>query len=206
MHSGGVEIRLKCCTHFTSYSLRRAVKFSSRLFGGSQTDSVVAQVVDVVVSAQESITEDSKRADLGWHIETHDGADAGVLNLQGVVSWSDGEVGTGEVEGEVWKRVDLFAWDGVLAVPTLGGSHLSVQELSVVGWESDQRGTGIEDGTGGLEFGGILTKGERSEFDLPVGLSAKRDPSDITGVVLGVDSTENDLGLTLGTSEVEGEN
>jgi len=50
------------------------------------------------------------------------------LDLKDVVVWADGEVVTGEGEGEVWKRVTLITLDGVLAVVTLLGAHLLVAE------------------------------------------------------------------------------
>lgn len=66
-----------------------------------KTDLTVAQVVDAVPPAQESIAEDSERAHRLGEVHTHEGANAGALHLKDVVVRADGEVVTAQGNGQV---------------------------------------------------------------------------------------------------------
>jgi hypothetical protein len=48
------------------------------------------------------------------------------LNFQDVVVGGDGEVGARQGEGQVWKRVTLIAFNGVLAIEAFLGANFLV--------------------------------------------------------------------------------
>lgn len=89
----------------------------SHLFGLGKADGVVAQVVDAVPPAQESITQNGQRTNRLREVHAHQSADARTLNLEDVVVGSDGEVVASQGEGEVGQVGALVALNGVLAVP-----------------------------------------------------------------------------------------
>lgn len=90
---------------------------STDLLGLGETDGTIAQVVDAVPLAKESISKDSKRTDRLREVHAHKGTDAGSLDFQNVVESSDGEVVSAQGDGEVGKRVTLSTVDSVLTVP-----------------------------------------------------------------------------------------
>jgi hypothetical protein len=194
------------------YQIRKSVtvSFSSlkRLLGLGEADGVVANVVDGVVFPKESIAENGERSSWLWDVEAHEGADAATLNLKNVVVRANGEVVAGKGEGEVGERVTLVALDGVLAVVTLLGTNLLVQQLSKSGGEGNEGSASVEDGTGVVQRSRLVTKGDGVEVDLPVRLAAERDLGHLAGVVVLVDATEHGLALgalVVGVAEVEAE-
>lgn len=96
------------------------------LFGLGKTDGVVAQVVDAVPTAQESITQNGQGTNGLREVHAHQRADAGALDLKDVVVGSDGEVVASQGEGEVGQTSALVTVDSVLAVPRLLGANLLV--------------------------------------------------------------------------------
>lgn len=113
----------------------------------------------------------------------------------------------GKGEGEVGETVTLLALDRVLAVVALLGTHLLVQEISKSAGESNERSTSVKNGTGRLELGSLVAKGDGIKVNLPVCLAAERDLGHGTSVVILVDSTEDGLrlgALVVGVAEVEG--
>lgn len=173
-----------------------------------EADTVATEVVDRVVSAEESITKNGKRTSRGRDIEAHEGRDTRALNLKNVVVGGDGEVVAGESEAEVRKRVTLVTLDGVLAIVTLLGTDLLVQQLSKSAGEGNERSAGIEDGTHVVELGALLAESDGVKVNLPVGLASKGELGELASVVVLVDATEDGLGLSLlvvGVAEVEGE-
>jgi len=180
----------------------------SRLLGLGEADGVVADIVNGVVFPEESVTENGERASWLRNVEAHEGADAAALNLEDVVVRADGEVVAGKGESKVRERVTLVALDGVLAVVTLLGADLLVEQLSKSGGEGDEGSAGVEDGTGVVQRSRLVTKGDGVEVDLPVRLAAERDLGHLAGVVVLVDPTEHGLALgalVVGVAEVEAE-
>ena len=96
------------------------------LFRLGQADGTVANVVHGVPLAQESVTQDGKRAHGLREVHAHEGADAGALDLKGVVVGADGEVVAAQGEGQVRQRVTLVTLDRVLSSEALGGTDLLV--------------------------------------------------------------------------------
>ena len=176
--------------------------------GLGETDAVATKVVDRVVSAEESITKDGKRAGRGRDIEAHEGRDTRALDLKDVVVGGDGEVVAGEGEAEVRQRVTLVTLNGVLAIVALLGTDLLVQQLSKSAGEGNERSAGVEDGTHVVELGTLLAEGDGVKVNLPVGLTSEGELGELASVVVLVDATEDGLGLSLlvvGVTEVEGE-
>lgn len=113
---------------------------------------------------------------------------------------------SGQSEGEVREGVTLVAFDGVLSVVALLGTHFLVQKLGEGGRESNERGTGVEDDTSVVELGGVLAEGDGVEIDFPVRLAAERDLGHRTGVVILVNTAEGGDGLItvlVGVAKVE---
>lgn len=90
---------------------------STDLLGLGETDGTVAQVVDAVPLAEESITKDSKRTDRLREVHAHESAYARSLDFQNVVESADGEVVSAQGDGEVGERVTLGTVDSILTVP-----------------------------------------------------------------------------------------
>lgn len=109
------------------------------LFGLSKTDGVVAQVVDAVPAAQESITQNGQRANRLGEVHAHKRADAGALDLENVVVGSDGEVVASQGEGQVGQVSTLVTVDSVLAVPGLLGANLRVPTDGLVSQRTPTR-------------------------------------------------------------------
>lgn len=99
---------------------------STSLLGLGEADGTVAQVVDAVPLAKESISKDSERTDRLREVHAHEGADARSLDFQNVVESGDGEVVSTQGDGEVGKRVTLGAFDSVLTVPGFFGTDFLV--------------------------------------------------------------------------------
>ena len=112
---------------------------------------------------------------------------------EGVVLATKGE---GEV-GQFGRAIHdvLLAKDGF-------GTKLGGNLGHIVLWPSQEGGAGIHDGT--LHAGdGIPSKLHSIHVDLPVGLRTQGHEGEVTGVVLGVHATEQELtGLVV--AEVEG--
>jgi hypothetical protein len=87
------------------------------LLGLGEADGAVAQVIDAVPLAKESISKDGERTDRLGEIHAHEGTDARSLDFQNVVESGDGEVVSTQGNGKVGKRVTLGAVDSVLTVP-----------------------------------------------------------------------------------------
>jgi hypothetical protein len=177
------------------------------LFGLCQTDAVLAEVVDGVPSSQESIAKDGQGAHGLGEVHAHDGGDTAALDLQDVVVRADGEVIAAQREGDIGELVTDSAVDSVLAVVALLGTNLGVEELGDVAGESDQGSTGVQNDTSVLKLGGIFAERDGVEINLPVGLAAQGDLGDLAGVVVLVNTTEDNLGVvsTVGIAQVEGE-
>ena len=180
----------------------------SRLLGLGEADGVVADIVNGVVFPEESVTEDDEGTSRLRDVEAHERADAAALDLKDVVVRADGEVVAGEGEGEVGERVTLLALNGVLAVVTLLGTNLLVEQLSESGGEGNEGSAGVEDGTGVVQRSRLVTEGDLIEVDLPVSLAAEGNLGQLAGVVVLVDTTEQGLALgtlIVGVAEVEAE-
>jgi hypothetical protein len=191
-----------------SYVLSRSVSIIKCLLGLGKTNSVVANVVDRVVFPEECVTENDKRSSRLRDVEAHEGADAATLDLKDVVIRTNGEVVAGKGEGEIGEGVTLLALDGVLAVITLLGTDLLVEQFSKSGGKGDERGAGVKDSTGVVQRSRLVTEGDLIEVDLPVSLAAKRDLGHLAGIVVLVDTTEHGLALSalvVGVAEVETE-
>lgn len=87
---------------------------------------MVAQVVDTVPLAQESVTQNGQRTHRLGEIHAHEAANAGALDLQNVVVSGDGEVVAAESESHVRQRVTLLTLDSVLSSERLLGTDLLV--------------------------------------------------------------------------------
>ncbi len=96
------------------------------LLGLGQPNGVVAEVVHAVPLPQESISQDCEGSDGLGEVHRHEGADAGALNFEDIVVRGNGEVGTGQGEGKVWKGVSLVAFDCVLSIEGLLGTDFLV--------------------------------------------------------------------------------
>lgn len=165
-------------------------------------------VVHAVPLAQERVTQDGQGTNGLGEVHAHEAADAGALDLEDVVIGGNGEVVTGQGEGEVGQAVTLVTLDGVLASEALLGTNLLVQELGHGGGQSNERGAGVEDDTGVLELGSVVAEGDGIKVDLPVSLAAEGNVDHLAGVVALVDATESGLGLVtllVGVAQVEGE-
>lgn len=181
---------------------------STYLLGLGETNGVVANIVDGVVFPEESVTKDDERASRLGDVEAHEGADAATLDLKNVVVRANGEVVTGEGEGEVGERVTLLALNSVLAVVALLGANLLVEQLSKSGGKGNEGSAGVEDGTGVVQRSRLVTEGDLIEVDLPVGLAAEGNLGQLASVVVLVDTTEQGLALStlvVGVAEVEAE-
>jgi hypothetical protein len=184
------------------------VSSSRHLLGLGETNGVVANIVDRVVFPEESVTENDQGASRLGDVEAHEGADAAALNLEDVIVRADGEVVPGKGEGEVGKRVTLLALDAVLAVVTLLGTNLLVEQLSKSGGKGNEGSAGVEDGTGVVQRSRLATEGDLVEVDLPVSLAAEGNLGQLAGVVVLVDAAEQGLALStlvVGVAEVEAE-
>lgn len=173
------------------------------LFSSGQTDGVLAEVVDRVVAAEESISKNDERSSGGRDVHALEGGNAVSRDLEDVVACGQAVLGTSKVECDVGERTDLVALNGVLATETLLGTNLLVQELSKIGGEDVQGSTSVEDSTSAFELGSLVTERNRLDVDLPVGLAAERDVLDLALVVVLVDTTENSLATLVITAEVE---
>lgn len=107
----GSRIRSFCTCRYT------VLLHFTDLLGLGETDGTVAQVVDAVPLAEESITKDGKRTDRLREVHAHESANARSLDLQDVVESADGEVVSAQGDGEVGERVTLGTVDSVLTVP-----------------------------------------------------------------------------------------
>lgn len=172
-------------------------------FGSGQTDGVLAEVVDRVVAAEESISKNDEGSSGRGDVHALEGGNTVSRYLEDVVASGQAVLGTSKVECDVGERADLVALNGVLATETLLGANLLVQELSKVRGENVQRSTSVEDSTSALELGSLVTERNRFDINLPVGLAAERDVLDLALVVVLVDTTENSLATLVITAEVE---
>lgn len=175
------------------------------LFRGSQANSTLLEIIHAVPPSQERITKDSQWANWLGHIHSHKGGHAASAHLEDVIVSAEGEVVTGEGEGDIWEVIALLAVDAVLAVEALLGADLLVEELSEGGGEGVEGSTGVEYDTSVVEIRLDVAKGDGVEVDLPVGLAAEGNVGQLARVVGLVDATENGLGLRLVVGEVEGE-
>lgn len=92
----------------------------------SQTNSAIAQVIDAVPLPQERITQDGQRTHRLREVHSHEGADAGSLDLQSVVIRANGEVVAAQGESDVGQRGTLLTVNRVLAGEALLGTDLGV--------------------------------------------------------------------------------
>lgn len=173
--------------------------------GLGKTDSVLAEVVDRVVATEESIAEDDERTSGRREIHAHEGGDAAARDLKDVVGGGKAVLGTSKVEGDVGQSSLLLAVNAVLATEALLGANLLVEHLGVGSGEDVEGSAGVEDGTSVLQLGSVVTDRDGQKVNLPVSLAAERDVLDLALVVGLVDTTEDDLALTLGVGQVEGE-
>lgn len=96
------------------------------LFGLGEANSAVVKVIHAVPFPQERVTQDSQRANGFGEIHADEGADAGALDLQGVVVGSDREVVATQGEGKIGQRRTLVTLDRVLAREALLGTDFLV--------------------------------------------------------------------------------
>ena len=85
---------------------------------------------------------------------------------------------------------------------------MNLQELSNGAGQSDERSASVKNGTGRLELGRLVAKGDGVKVNLPVSLTAERNFGHGTSVVVLVDTTKHGLGLNtlvLGVAEIERE-
>lgn len=175
------------------------------LLGTGKTNSVLAEVVDRVVAAEESIAEDDQGTGRWGDIHALEGRNAASRDLKDVVRGWETVVGTSKVEGDVGKRALLAAVNRVLAVVALLSTDFFVQKLSKVGREDVEGSASVKNDTGVLKLGNLIAKSNGIEVNLPIGLAAKGDILNLTLVVVLVDSAKDGLALALGVGKVEGE-
>lgn len=175
-----------------------------RLLGAGQTNGVLAEVIDRVVPSEESITKNNKRTNRLGEVHALEGRDTAAGNLKDVVGGGEAVVGSGEGEGNIGKGLALVTLNGVLAVVTLLGTNLLVQELSQSAGENVQGGTGVKNGTGVLLLSNLVAESNGVEVDLPVSLAAERNVLNIALVAGLVNTTKDNLALALLVSQVEG--
>lgn len=174
----------------------------------SQTNGVLAEVINGVPPAQEGISQDDKGADRLGEVHALEGGDAATRDLQDVVVSGNAEVVARESKGDVGELVTLGALNRVLAVVTLLGTNLLVEQLSKSRGEDVQGSAGVKDGTVSLKVSGLVAKGNGIEVNLPVSLAAEGDVGDLALVVRGIEATKGSLALItflVGVAEVEGE-
>lgn len=96
------------------------------LLGLGETNGVIANVVDRVPPAQESVTENGERAGGLGEVHAHKGRDARALDLEDVVKGGNGEVVASQGKRQVGQTVTLVTVNGVLTVEALLGANLLV--------------------------------------------------------------------------------
>lgn len=113
-----------------------------------------------------------------------------------------------------WPLYDFLAPISLLLQKLVSSSQettnrtQNLQEISKSAGESDEGSTGVKNGTGSLELGGLIAKSDGIKVNLPVSLAAERDLGHRTSVVVLVDTTKHGLRLGLlvvGITEVERE-
>lgn len=181
------------------------IKLSILLFGLRDTNSVLAEVVDGVVAAEESITKNGERASRRRHVHAHKGRDAAAANFENVVLGRERIVGTRKVEGHVGQRTPLLAVDGVLATEALLSANLLVEKFSKVGGESVQRRASVENDASVLHLSNLVAKSNGLEVDLPVSLAPKGDVVELALIFVLVDATKDNFALVIFIGNVEGE-
>lgn len=90
---------LKPTSTFLHHPLHRSTALH---LGLSETNGIVAEIIDAVPLPQECITQDSERSDGLWEIYAHESRDTRSLDLQDVIKSSNREVGAGESKGHIW--------------------------------------------------------------------------------------------------------
>jgi hypothetical protein len=177
--------------------------FTSILLGTSQTNGVLAEVIDRVVSSEESITENNKRSYRLREVHALEGRDTAALNLEDVVGGGEAVVGSSKVESDIGKRSALVTLNSVLAVVALLSANLLVQKLSESAGEDVQGGTGVEDGTSVLLLSNLIAESNGFEVNLPVSLAAEGNVLDVSSELGLIDTTKGSLALAILVIEVE---
>lgn len=177
-----------------------------RLFGLGKTNSSLAEVIDRVVSAQESIAEDDQGAHGLGEVHAHKGGNAAARHLKDVVRSREAVLGASKAEGDVGEGVALGTVDGVLATVALLGANLSIEKLGDARGENVEGGTSVEDGTSVLKFGDLIAKSNGVEVNLPIGLAAERNVLNLARVVGLINATKGSHRTFIAASKVEGEN
>lgn len=140
---------------------------------------------------------------------SHEGGDAGALNLEDVVIWGDAEVVASQVEGHVREAVASAAVDAVLPVVTLLGAHLLVEEVGEGGWEGNERGSSVKDDTGLGQLSSLVAEADGVEVNLPVCLASQRNLGQLASIVALINTTKDgfrsSLILACGVAQVESE-
>lgn len=174
------------------------------LLGAGQTNGVLAEVVDRVVPSEESIAKNNKGTNRLREVHALEGRDTAAGNLEDIVSGGEAVVGSRKGEGDVGKGLALVTLNRVLAVVALLGANLLVQELGQSAGEDIEGGTSVKNGTGVLLLSNLVAESNRVEVDLPVSLAAERNVLDVALVVGLVNTTKDNLALTLLVGQVEG--
>ena len=181
--------------------LKRHAK-NLRLGGLGEAKALLAPVELHVELAHEDVSEDPQGAARGGDVDAGEAKDAlGARLLEDNVRLGEGVVLAAKGEGEV-GQFGRAVHDVLLAKDRLG-TKLGGNLGHIVLWTSQEGGAGIHDGA--LHAGdGIPSKLHSIHVDLPVRLRAQGHEGEVTGVVLGVHATEQELtGLVV--AEVEGE-
>jgi hypothetical protein len=180
--------------------------FKINLCSLGKTDGALAQVIDGVPLAQESITQNSQGTNRSREVHAHKGRDTASLDLEDVVVGANGKVVTTELEADVGKAVTDRAVDGVLAVEALLGANLLVQELGKIGGQGNQGCTSVQNDTSVLELSSLVAERDGVQVDLPVCLAAQGNLGNFSSVVVLVNSAKDNLGrlIAILAREVEG--
>lgn len=186
-------------------SIHANYRVTFELFCLCESNGVVLQVIDRVPSAEESISKNDERTDWCWEIHTHESRDTRARDLKDIVVSGDLEIVSTELEGQAWEAVSLCAVDGVLSVPALLSTNLLVEELGELRWESNEGSSGVKNGASVVHGSLLLSELDSVELNLPVGLSAEWEFDELARVVRLIDTTEGNLRLVVGVTEVERE-
>jgi len=173
-----------------------------KLLGSGKTNTVLAQVVDGLVSAEERITKNDKWASRLRNVHASKGRDTATTSLENVVVWANGKVGTSEGKGKVRKTITLLTFNGILTSKAALGTDLLIQEFCNGGWHGEKRSASVEN-SAHVHFGSVTTKGDGFQSNFPVGLAANGEVGNLASVVGRVGAIKNSLGLGSGVSKVK---
>lgn len=182
-----------------SFALEHAPsEFRMCLFGLSKAHPVVVTIKDCVVLADEHISQNPQGPGRWRDVQTHEAAQTNGLSsltlLEDILLSGQSVALSAYVEGDDRQRWDLTAVHQVLSLDEWNGSDGLLQGLDLGGRASDQRGSSVYDGfTASLTQTQLAANCHSIHVDLPVGLPGDVDIVEITIVVFGVGSSQEQL-------------